>query len=71
MKGFANGGFPTVQPLVHGENDITLVGSLKDKHCAVGVIREEDLMIVTKEIEDRINASFQRILDGMKESGAV
>lgn len=71
MKDFAKGGFHTVQPLAHGENDIALVGSLKDRHCAVGAIREEDLISVTKEIEDRINASGQRILDGMKESGAV
>lgn len=53
--------------LVHGDNGITFVGGLADKHCAVGAIREEDLIIVNEKMEKRINEAVRRILDGMKE----
>ncbi len=71
MTEFQSGGFPTVQPFVHFDEGITLVGKMSDKHCAIGAIMEEDLATVMEEMENRANAIAQQILDGMKESGAV
>lgn len=71
MKKLQAGGFPKNRLLVHGDNGITLVGGLADKHCAVGAIREEDLIIVNEKMEKRINEAVRRILDGTKEGGAV